>query len=544
MVSVAQFRELTPDQLRAAFSQFLPQGSRDERVATVEAALEGPMGPMLREEISRWIVDHIIPVNALVPRQYEHLRPLVADAMRFEALRLSAHRLAPKLVEQLELAPNTPPEIRLLRLIAKVPGLQKLGQVLSRNRNLKRSLRHALSKLENGIRDVKAPEIRAVIEHEFGPLLQIYSVEISSSILSEASVSAVMRFTWRDPHTRERYRGVFKVLKPHIPECFAEDMDLLHQMARYLGGKHREYGYAPRVIQDTFKKVRQLLEHEIDFTGEQQTLAKVAAGYGHMRGIAVPHLITHLCTSSITAMTEQPGTKVTNAARRLKAFARAKLAERLTEALVAAPLCAPEDVALFHGDPHAGNLLFDTRTGTLSLIDWALTGHLTADQRRHLALLVAMVLLRNSAAVCDEICALSQNPIHKRQAAMIRSFVSGFFENLPLVRPPQLTDAMQLLERISLKGVRFPASLIMFSKVVFMLDGILEDIQGGTSIGPPIARNFLRRWLSKDVKLGSPLLPLDWFAIGFNAAIYGSRVFVEWERQLFSRYTGLVVEPA
>jgi len=542
--AVAQLRNLTPEQLRAAFSEFLPEGTREERIAAVESGLLEPAGQLLREEMGRWIVDHTVPVNSLVPRQYEHLRPLVRDAMQFEVSRLSAHRLAPKLVDQIELPADTPPEVRLLHLISKVPGLQKLGQVLARNRHLKPSLRNALSKLENGIRDVQPADIRAVIERELGPRLETYAVEISSRILSEASVSAVMRFSWRDPDSGERYCGVFKVLKPHIPECFAEDMDLLHHMADYLGGKHSEYGYAPRVIQDTFQKVRQLLEHEVDFSGEQKTLTKAAASYRHIRGIAIPVPIEHLCTPVVTAMTELPGAKVTSAARRLKPFARTKLAERLTESLIAAPLCAADDDALFHGDPHAGNLLFHARTGTLSLIDWALTEHLTAEQRRHLALLVVMVALRNPAAACHEIDALSQHPIRGRQAVMLRQFVADFLARLPLIQQPQLTEAMQLLERISLKGVRFPASLIMFSKVMFTLDGILDDIHGGSSVGPRVARNFVKRWLSSGVRFGSPLRPADWLNIGVSATIYGSRILVEWEHELLSRYTGLVPAPA
>ena len=47
--------------------------------------------------------------------------------MMFVVMRLSPARLAPKLLEQLELPLNTSAEVRLLRLIAKVPGLQKLG---------------------------------------------------------------------------------------------------------------------------------------------------------------------------------------------------------------------------------------------------------------------------------------------------------------------------------------------------------------------------------------------------------------------------------
>ena len=532
LFTLAQLRDASPDQLRAAFAQLCPPDStRDDRIAMLRSALEGPFGPALRTEMARWIVDHIVPVRSLVPRHYQHLAPIVRDAMEFEVAHLSYERLAPKLIEQIELPASTRAEVRLLRLISKVPGLQKLGQVLARNRHLRPSLRHALSKLENGIRDVSAADIRAVIEQELGPKIEQYGIEISASILSEASVSAVMRFTWRDPASGESHRGVFKVLKPHIPACFAEDMDLLHRMAHHLGAKHTQYGFAPRVIQDTFRKVRQLLEHEIDFTGEQHTLAHAADAYRNVRGIRVPKVIPHLCTPQVTAMTELPGTKVTNAARKLSTSHRRRLAERLTEALVVVPLCSSESAAMFHGDPHAGNLLYDPPTGDLGLVDWALTESLTLEQRRHLALFVAMVMLRNVTAVCIEIDALVEKPLRLAESTMLGRFVSGYVESLPLATRPQLTDAMVLLERLALKGVRFPASLIMFSKVIFTLDGILGDIHGDTTLGPRVARKFLERWLRRNVPIGSPLVPTDWLNIAVNGLIYGGRVLVDREQQ-------------
>ena len=47
----------------------------------------------------------------------------------------------------------------------------------------------------------------------------------------------MIRFTWRNPETGRRERGVFKVLKPHIPEYFTEDMDYLQGLADYFGDR-------------------------------------------------------------------------------------------------------------------------------------------------------------------------------------------------------------------------------------------------------------------------------------------------------------------
>src|SRR5512133_2854364 len=141
-------RSLGPEQLRSALDGLLPRSAtREERAKAVEELLRSPVGRALREQMGRWIVDNLVPVESLVPDEYSEWRPPVRESMLFVVSRLSEARLAPKLVEQLDLPANTPPEERLLLLISKVPGLQKLGQVLARNRRLRPSMRAALCRL-------------------------------------------------------------------------------------------------------------------------------------------------------------------------------------------------------------------------------------------------------------------------------------------------------------------------------------------------------------------------------------------------------------
>ena len=125
-------RQLNPEQLQSIF--FSRYKTFSARVGAIETLLGGPSAPYLRERIGRWVIERL-PAAELVPDRYSHWRPLVQDAMLFMFLHLSAERLAPKLVEQMELPQSTATGARVLKLIAKVPGLQKLGQVLARNRN-------------------------------------------------------------------------------------------------------------------------------------------------------------------------------------------------------------------------------------------------------------------------------------------------------------------------------------------------------------------------------------------------------------------------
>jgi ubiquinone biosynthesis protein len=537
---LGQIGHIAPGQLRAALENFLPQGATpEEKVSAIEAGLRSPMGQSLRETMARWIVDEVVPVDALVPEAYINWRLPVRDSMVFVVTRLSPARLAPKLLEQIELPPDTPAEIRLLRLIAKVPGLQKLGQVIARNQHLHPALRNALAKLENGIRDVNPEVIRTILENNLGPRISTFEVQISSEILKEASVSAVVRFSWRNPESGKRERGVFKVLKPHIPEYFAEDMDYLQGLAHYFGDRHHSYGFPAHLIPDTFRKVRRLLRHEVNFRREQKTLVEAAGMYRSFPAVGVPRLIRPLCTRTITALSEAQGIKVTSAAARLPAGRRRQVAEQLMEGLVAVPLFSKAQEAVFHGDPHAGNLLYDRRMGKLAIIDWALRERLGRDLRRHLALLFLMVSLRDPVGVFQEISALGQGRIRMNspRGRMVRQVIAEFLDEMPAARLPSAADAMRLLERVAIKGVKFPASLIMLSKVMFTLEGLLGDIvEAGTDMGLTIARHFAQHWITNRSEFESPLRARDWLTLQCSALLLPSRLGVRWQQTMMNRW--------
>ena len=535
----AGIRQLTPKQLRAAVANFLPKsGSEAERISTIESGLRSLAGQSLRDAMAEWIVDEIVPVKRLVPEAYENWRAPVREAMMFVVAHLSPARLAPKVLEQLELPKRTSAEARLLRLIAKVPGLQKLGQVIARNQHLRPALRDALARLENGIRDVKAEEIREIIHRDLGERLKRYDVRVERKILSEASVSAVLRFTWRDPESGCRERGVFKVLKPHIPEYFAEDMDYLQGLAHHFADRHHTYGFPSHLIPDTFKKVRRLLRHEVNFRREQKTLLEAGELYRNLRGVRVPRLIRPLCSSRITALTEERGIKVTNAAARLAVSQRRRVAEQLVEALVAFPLLSSREDVIFHGDPHAGNLLYDRKTGELTIIDWALRERLSREQRRHLAVLFAMVGLRDAVGTRNEVFALTQQKVRSSSARgqAIGDTVRHFLDELPATSWPSMVDVMRLLERLAMTGVRFPVSLIMLSKVMFTLDGILGDIAGAdTDMGAAIVRHMVKHWISDRKAFRSPLAVKDWVTLQCSSLLYTPRLWMRWEQAILDR---------
>lgn len=501
----------------------LAAGSPEQRLRRIEAVLESGMGKTLRREIGGWVIG-LVPVENLVPESARRWRPLVADALQFVFSRLSSARLAAKIAGQLELPEDTPPEKRLLRLIAKMPGLQKMGQVLARNPRLSVPLRQALTELENGMSDLAASEVHDILRQRLEERLGKFDVRIEPDILSEASVSAVIRFTWKNPD-RERERCVFKVLKPHVPGCYAEDMALLQSLGEYLAGREKSYGFAVRDVDEMLTEVRLLLERELDFAREQTTLAEARRTYRSTLGVRVPRVIPALSTPQITAMTEETGVKVTSAARR-SLIRRRRIAAQVIEALIATPLFSGRQEAIFHADPHAGNLLYDPPNRELIVLDWALAERLSLHSRRHLVMLAAMTVLRNRDGLRQAILGLRQErPERSSQTAgAICRAVDGFFDRLPAGDAPGVLDAMQLLDEAALEGVHFAAPLFLFRKSLFTLDGVLHDIAGGeVRMDEVIVRHFLTRWAASFGLLYSPLTLRDFLSVEWNALLYPAR---------------------
>jgi ubiquinone biosynthesis protein len=513
-----------PAEIRPILAACFGDAPAAVRIRRVESVLGGQGGESARAALGSWIAQ-IVSIDSLVPDAYGKWRPLVRDSIQFLFSHLSLERLAAKIVEQIDLPLDTPPARRLLALIARMPGIQKLGQVLARHQRLDPSTRKALSELENGIRDAPPKTIRAIIAKQLGPRLRKYSVKTDRSILSEASVSAVIRFTFREPGAKQREHGVFKVIKPHVRTYFNEDLALLQHLSDFLANS-QGYGFATRHVAEMVSEVRLLLEHELDFEREQATLLDAVRTYRINVGIRVPRVIAPLCTSEIIAMSEEPGVKVTEVFPG-KPYWRRLVAEQLVEALVTVPLLSRDSRVVFHADPHAGNLLYDERAGKIGILDWALTERLSRDLRRYLALLVIMTVLRNPAGVTDALVHLASASERRdpEKIRVIREHVEQFFKALPYNRLAGSLDAMLLMDEIALAGVRFPTTLAMFQKALFTLDGVLHDIAGSdVSISYLIVRDFVIRLLVSFGLDHPPLSVGDLMAVQRSGLLYPTRL--------------------
>jgi ubiquinone biosynthesis protein len=200
------------------------------------------------------------------------------------------------------------------------------------------------------------------------------------------------------------------------------------------------------------------------------------------------------------------------------------VAETIVQAILARPLFATTAETMFHADPHAGNLLYNARTKQIVILDWALTGTLTLEQRRHLTVFLMMVMLRDRVGTCEEVFALSVQRLSGTKRQAVRRTIGSFIDELPVWRMPDSMDAMSLLQKLAFETVRLPGSLILLRKVMFTLEGVVEDVVGKEmAMDTVLVRSLFWRWLTRKIPMGAPLEISDWLRVQTSTLLSGSR---------------------
>lgn len=434
----------------------------------------------------------------LLPADYSHFAlPFKESLARF--LNLLPQSIQKQLLaQQLALPAEVSLSVRLGLLATNCPVLQKLGQILARDQRLAPELRSELSKLESLPSTVPLQSIEAILRQELGPL-DFKAIELLPPAIAEASVAVIIPF--RDNNKPHQPEGVFKVLKPGIEQRLDLELEILTEVGSHLDSRLHDLGIPPLDYQYTFNQVRDKLRCELRLDQEQNHLASADRFFADQPDIVIPALFEH-CTPRVTAMQRLFGEKVTDHKFTLSTDKR-HLAELVAKALIAQPILYPEKKALFHCDPHAGNL-FSTSDGRLGILDWSLAGFLGEQEREALVQvmfaaikmqptkIVGILLTLDLRGQCDQVS------LHKCVAFWLRKIRQAHLPGLSWLTS-LLDDAVQTT-KLSLSS-----DLLMFRKSLLTLSGVLGEIGAtGFDLDQTILFEFLRssmcewpgRWVS------------------------------------------------
>ncbi len=412
-------------------------------------------------------------ISEVIPEEYAGYRAPIRESLIFFLEGLSAARQAEILESQISLPAAAIAPERISLLAKSCPSLHKLGQSLARDDRLSPELRKHLQRLESLPPSLPLEAVQDIVTRELGPPDSL-GIEILPAI-AEASVAIVVPFTVNRVQKESGREGVLKLLKPEIKERLEEELEMLERTGSYLDQKIGEF-QIPRInYRETFEHVRTKLLCEVRLELEQQNLTRARAIYSDEPKVLVPALFREYCTPRVTAMERVRGKKITEPDISQK-WGKRRLAELIISELIIRPIFSNESTDLFHGDPHPGNL-FLSEDDRLAILDWSLTGSLSEQEHVAFTAIILGALTLRPGRIEAALEELSDNRNFDRQA--LGRVVGSSIREIRKGRVPGLNWMTSMLdEAVKTSGLRFGPDLLLFRRVIHVLNGIIADIGG------------------------------------------------------------------
>jgi ubiquinone biosynthesis protein len=417
----------------------------------------------------------------ILPEVYAHYSKPLFDAVKIFLQGLSSERRENLAMEQAALPPEATSLERLILLARNCPVLHKLGQTLARDRNLPAPLRWMLQRLESLFPTIPIETVESLLTRELGPL-HLLGVNLLPPALAEGSVAVVVPFDFSGNNAPRR--GVFKVLKPGIETRLEEDLDTLDRVGSFLDDRCNDLRIPHLEYRESFEHVREKLQYEVRLDEEQRNISLARDFHRADSSVLVP-VLYDFCTPRITAMEQVIGQKVTECCQDLNE--KHRMARVVIGALIARPIFSVAVRPLFHGDPHAGNLLA-TNDGRLAIVDWSLTGSLKERERISIMQILLGAVTFSVEKVVTVLAGLSER--QSIDLPSLRSVVFKWIERVKKGRMPGLAWMTGLLDEAVVKaGLGFGADLMLFRKSLLMIEGVVADLGGGSELIDQVLMN-------------------------------------------------------
>ena len=461
----------------------------------------------------REILDQVLfrsQVFDLIPEGGEEFwLPIVHDALIYFLGNLSEQRLIELAWSLTKLPPDASRGEKILGLTNKIPTFQKIAQIIARNPAFPQDILDSLQVLENNVGTTGYDELISYIVEAVGEeALKEAEIEFDNKILAEGSIGAVIKVRCIPPGETEPVDAVIKMIKPYALTGMPEEMEIIGNMTEYFEARSDFYKIGDVPVTDISRDLRAALEKEIQSAQEQRNLKRAAAYYEDNPRVTVPWVLD-LGVDNITVMEFIKGQKITDAFKG-DPEKRAIMARRLYNVLTYDPIYSSKPVALFHGDPHAGNVfhVLDNPKDPyqIALLDWGLMGSFEKKQRKQLVQLLLGLEYKDPKRMTNNIGALvgvglSEDPEKRRW--LLEIFDSVFKMEGVQSSYEQLSEIMRLLV---LEGYKIEQQLGIFIKSQLTIVGILAELDPNLD-QMKYAKKKIKNQVAKEIPLRILLLP-------------------------------------
>ena len=282
---------------------------------------------------------------------------------------------------------GTSAPVRFAKLLAALgPTYIKFGQILSMRKDIfAPEWIEALETLQDDAPSLPFVVVREQVETGLGGRLEELFATFDEEPLATASIAQT-----HCAHTWDGDRTVVKVQRPGIEAVVRSDLNLLQLAAQVLEASIDEMQLLG-VVSIVGEFERGLLR-ELDFHQELSNLLEIQRNLDPSRKVTVPRPYPELSSRTVLTMQFFDGRPIR------KLTPRSPEAQAVVNEILYAAFKQVFVDGVFHGDPHAGNLLYGS-DGRVCMIDLGMVGRVSEAQRDDMVTLVVATIANDMTTV-------------------------------------------------------------------------------------------------------------------------------------------------
>jgi ubiquinone biosynthesis protein len=353
--------------------------------------------------------------------------------------------------------------VRFAKLLAALgPTYIKLGQILSMRKDIfAPEWIEALEKLQDDAPRLPFSAIREQVETSLGATLEELFASFEQEPLATASIAQTHRAC-----TKDGDEVVVKVQRAGIESTMRSDLDLLYLSAQILEASIDEMQLVGVVsVIEEFEKG---LLRELNFHQELSNLLEFQRNLDPERKVTVPRPYPELSTRTVLTMQFFRGRPIR------KLTPKSPEAQAVVNEIVHAALKQVFVDGVFHGDPHAGNLLYD-EDGTVCMIDLGMVGRVSQEQRDDIVTLM-IATISNDATTIARLLLKMGTPTQRVNLAELKSDIERIRSKHLVVENFGEYDSAGFIAEVGKAAGRYRIKLARDMAILAKAAATLEDI--------------------------------------------------------------------
>jgi predicted unusual protein kinase regulating ubiquinone biosynthesis (AarF/ABC1/UbiB family) len=386
---------------------------------------------------------------------------------------------------------------RVKELILELQGLfTKVGQLLSvMSGFLPERYMEVLESLQDHAPASQLNENIALIEGELNESIAELFSEFDETPIASASIGQVYKARLKSGES-----VAVKVQHPNIHELAKADLTIIQNLIKRISWFITIGG-----IEHVYSQVRIMIEEELDYTREAQSMQTIGENLNETAGVIIPKVYTEYSSKKILVTEFQDAVKITNT-EQLDTWEidRDALAERLV--LVYCKMILED--GFYHADPHPGNVLVN-EAGEIILLDFGAVAVLDDKMRKEIPIIVQAIIRKDNKAILASLKKMGfvgNDKDSQKIASKLITAISHFIQNEVEIENMNFKDLkFDDIKGSSLDNLRKEISVRELTKTIqvpkdwILLERTLMLVLGTSSVLAPEYKhmNTLKPYLKK-----------------------------------------------